>query len=217
MRDLLFETGRPERTIVQGGAFSGTHLIVHPRHHLILSTAAAVALYPHLGRRVAIPWSASLLADLDHVPPFVWQHGLVSPATMWRHFRSDRDEERPRLLHDWTVILIGLALAPLWPLLSLAAMGLAFHRLLDDLHGLLQTPWRRWQWRVSAKGRQHARLHRRDGYACQVCGATGQPLELHSIAPPGEADRDEPHNLISVCVPCHRQLHEQPVSHPAGS
>ncbi len=189
---------------------------MHPRHHLILSTAAAIALYPRLGRRVAIPWAASLLADLDHVPPFVWRHGLVSPAIMWRHFRSDSDEERPHLLHNWVVILIGLALAPLLPLLGLAAVGLAFHRLLDDLHGLLQTSWRRWQWRVSAKGRLHARLHRRDGYTCQVCGATGQPLELHSIAPPGQADREEPRNLISLCVPCHRRLHGQPLSLPIG-
>ena len=58
---------------------------------------------------------------------------------MWRHFRSDSDEERPHLLHNWVVILIGLALAPLLPLLGLAAVGLAFHRLLDDLHGVAST------------------------------------------------------------------------------
>ena len=185
---------------------------MHPRHHLILSTAAAVGLYPRLGRRVFVAWAASLLADLDHVPPYVRRNGPASPAAIWQHYRDGREGERLYWLHRWPVILIGLVMTPLLPLLGLAAAGLAFHRLLDDLHSLLRSPWRRWRWRLSAKGRQHARLHRRDGYTCRVCGVIGQPLELHSIAPARQADRDEPHNLISVCVPCHRQLHEQPVS-----
>ncbi len=67
---------------------------MHPRHHLILSTAAAAAAYPLLGRRVLLPWAASLLVDLDHVPAYVSQQGLGSPAAMWRYFRSGQGGDR---------------------------------------------------------------------------------------------------------------------------
>lgn len=159
---------------------------------------------------VLVPWAASLLADLDHVPPYVARHGLASPPAMWRFVRSGQGDGRPRLFHRWPVILAGLALTPLMPIIGLAAAGLAFHRLLDDLHGLLLAPWRRWRWRLSAKGRLHARLHRRDGFACRVCGAAGQPLELHQLATERAAGRDDPDNLISVCAPCHRRFHDHP-------
>jgi hypothetical protein len=75
--------------------------------------------------------------------------------------------------------------------------------LLDDLHGLLRPGWRRWRWRLSAQGRLHARLHRRDGYQCRVCGAAGVPLELHRTQAVGHTDD----GLISVCRPCHQQMH----------
>ena len=182
---------------------------MHPRHHLILSTVAAVAAYPRLGRRVLVPWAASLLADLDHVPPYIARNGVASPATMWRFFRSDRGDEHQHLLHRWPVILVGLAMAPLTPFLGLVAAGLAFHRILDDLHGLLKTPWRRLHWRMSAQGRLHARLHRRDGHACRICGAMGQRLELHHLTPERTTRPGYPSALISVCVSCHQQLHSQ--------
>lgn len=187
---------------------------MHPRDHLILSTVAAAAAYPLLGRRVLLPWAASLLADLDHIPAYVEQQGVASPAAMWRYFRNGEGDERRRLLHRWPLILAGLALAPLTPLIGLLALGLAFHRLLDDLHSLLGPGWRQGRWRLSAKGRQHARLHRRDGFRCRVCGASdvpGAPLELHKLSGIYAAPDD---GLISVCPPCHRQLHGKPAFNP---
>lgn len=178
---------------------------MHPRDHLILSTAAAAAAYPLLGRRVLVPWAASLLADLDHAPAYVRRQGLASPAAMWRHFRDGEGGEQQHLLHRWPLILAALALAPLAPAIALAALGLAYHRLLDDLHGLLRPGWRRWRWRLSAQGRLHARLQRRDGYRCRVCGAAGAPLELHQM--PALASANPTDSLISVCRPCHQQLH----------
>jgi hypothetical protein len=176
---------------------------MHPRDHLILSTAAAAAAYPLLGWRVLAPWAASLLADLDHVPVYVGRQGLASPAAMWRYFRNGEGGEQRRLLHRWPLILAGLALAPQAPPVGLLALGLAFHRLLDDLHGLGQPGWRRLHWRLSAQGRLHARLYRRDGYQCRVCGAAGVPLELHRTQAVAHTDD----GLISVCRPCHRQMH----------
>ncbi len=180
---------------------------MHPRDHLILSTIAAVAAWPLLGRRVLLPWAASLLVDLDHAPAYVEQQGLASPAAIWRYFRNGQGDERQHLLHRWPLILAGLALAPLAPPIGLLALGLAFHRLLDDLHSRLGPGWRHRRWRLSAQGRQHARLHRRDGHRCRVCGApaaAGAPLELHQLPGTYAASDD---GLISICPPCHRQLH----------
>ena len=180
---------------------------MHPRHHLILSTAAAVAAYPLLGRRVVIPWAASLLIDLDHAPAYIRQHGLAPPAAIWRHYRNGQGDARQHLLHRWPLILAGLAATPLLPLLGLAAAGLAFHRLLDDGHDLLQPAWRRARWRLSATGRLHAQIQRRDRYACRLCGARGVVLELHHLVAEDQGGANRPANLISVCRPCHRALH----------
>lgn len=180
---------------------------MHPRDHLILSTVAAAAVYPLLGRRVLASWAASLLADLDHLPTYVGRHGLASPGAMWRYYRHGEGGEQQHLLHRWPLILIGLALAPLAPPIGLVALGLAFHRLLDDLHHLLLPGWRRARWQLSAKGRLHAQIQRRDGCACRVCGASKVPLELHHLVPESQGGRSQPGNLISVCRPCHQQLH----------
>jgi len=72
---------------------------MHPRHHLLLSSAAAIAAYPWLGRRVVVPWAASLLIDLDHAPAYIRQHGLASPAAIWRHYRTGQGDARQHLLH----------------------------------------------------------------------------------------------------------------------
>jgi hypothetical protein len=180
---------------------------MHPRHHLFLSTAAAIAAYPWLGRRVVVPWAASLLIDLDHAPAYIRQHGLASLAAIWRHYRNGQGDARQHILHRWPLILAGLAATPLLQLFGLAAAGLAFHRLLDDGHGLLQPAWRRRRWRLSARGRLHAHVHRRDGDACRLCGVRGVPLELHHLVAEGQGGANKPDNLISVCRPCHRALH----------
>ncbi|MER2598448.1 MAG: HNH endonuclease [Caldilineales bacterium] len=180
---------------------------MHPRDHLILSTAAAAAVYPLLGRSVLLSWAASLLADLDHAPAYVSRQGLASPGAMWRYFRSGEGGEQQHLLHRWPLILAGMAAAPLAPLIAWAALGLAFHRLLDDGHSRLRPAWRRWCWRLSAKGRLHAKIRRRDGYVCRMCGAFGVLQELHHIVPESQGGSNQPDNLISVCKTCHRALH----------
>jgi len=182
---------------------------MHPRDHLLLSSAAAIAAYPWLGRRVVIPWAASLLIDIDHAPAYIRRHGLASPAAIWRHYRRANGDGRQHLLHRWPLILAGLAATPLLPWLGLAAAGLAFHRLLDDGHGALQPAWRRWRWRLSAQGRLHARVRRRDGYACRVCVASGVLLDLHHLVAESRGGANRPDNLISVCQPCHRALHAE--------
>lgn len=182
---------------------------MHPRDHLILSTAAAAAAYPWLGRRVLLAWAASLLADLDHLPTYVGRQGVASPGAVWRYYRSGEGGEQRHLLHRWPLIGAGLALTPLAPPLGLIALGLAFHRLLDDVHRLMQPVWRRARWRLSAKGRRHAQVQRRDGHLCRLCGVSGAPLELHHLIPEDRGGGNRLDNLISVCQPCHRRLHLQ--------
>jgi 5-methylcytosine-specific restriction endonuclease McrA len=47
---------------------------------------------------------------------------------------------------------------------------------------------------------------RRDQYRCTICGAT-QDLEVHHIVPRAEGGTNDPDNLVTVCMPCHLQLH----------
>ena len=64
---------------------------------------------------------------------------------------------------------------------------------------------------------QAGRARRRDGYRCQICGATEEEirrqLDVHHRVPArtfqSPADANSLENLISVCPPCHKRLEEE--------
>lgn len=47
------------------------------------------------------------------------------------------------------------------------------------------------------------RILRRDGHACQRCGAQGVPLEVNHIIGLADGGTNHPDNLESLCVACH--------------
>ena len=61
----------------------------------------------------------------------------------------------------------------------------------------------------SIKSDTRTEVLRRDGFACQICGAAGKDaeLEVHHQTPISEGGTDNPENLITVCVDCHSREH----------
>ena len=51
-----------------------------------------------------------------------------------------------------------------------------------------------------------AQVLRRDGWRCQSCGAMSN-LEVHHQQHRSQSGDDSEQNLITLCVPCHRNVH----------
>ena len=45
----------------------------------------------------------------------------------------------------------------------------------------------------------------RDSYTCILC--TNHYSDIHHYIPRGRGGRNNPHNLVCLCRPCHMQLH----------
>ncbi len=50
------------------------------------------------------------------------------------------------------------------------------------------------------------RVLERDGWRCQECGSM-ENLQVHHIKPRSRLGDDVLHNLITLCVDCHRKSH----------
>ncbi len=180
---------------------------MHPAGHVAASTLAALAL---ARRRRAFPWlawAASLLADVDHLIWHARQREQIDPVAAWRYFRSQpEDGPEGRLpLHRYEVIGVGHLLGRWCRPVGEVALGLAFHRLVDDATSLWHVGRRRiLQWRRDRLG---AIVFKREHGTCQGCGATGVALELHHRVPEAGGGRNEPDNLLALCRPCHDRAH----------
>jgi 5-methylcytosine-specific restriction endonuclease McrA len=53
-----------------------------------------------------------------------------------------------------------------------------------------------------------AQAKARDGHACRMCGG-GMRLQVHHIVRPQDGGSDALENLVTLCSPCHRLLHQQ--------
>jgi group II intron reverse transcriptase/maturase len=68
-----------------------------------------------------------------------------------------------------------------------------------------------------AKDQDQVRLlvRRRDGLRCQHCSATEVTLHVHHIVPCKHGGNNDPDNLITLCMKCHRSQHRsQPTEMP---
>lgn len=180
---------------------------MHPAGHVAASTLAALAL---ARRRRAFPWlawGASLLVDVDHLIWHARQRERIDPVAAWRYFRSQpEDGPEGRLpLHRYEVIGVGLLLGRLSRPAGEVALGLAFHRLVDDSTDLWYVGRRRILQRRRDKLR--AIVFNREHGTCQGCGATGIALELHHRIPEANGGRNEPENLLALCRTCHDRAH----------
>ena len=180
---------------------------MHPAGHVAVSTLAALAL---ARRRRAFPWLAwvaSLLADVDHLIWHARQRQQIDPVATWRYFRNQHEDgpEGRLALHRYEVIGAGLLLGRLFRPVGEVALGLAFHRLVDDA----TTLWHVGRHRIlqGRRDRLRAVVFKREHGACQGCGATGLALELHHRLPEAGGGRNEPDNLLALCRPCHDRAH----------
>ncbi len=184
---------------------------MHPRGHVLVSTAAALAL---ARRRRSFPWlmwGASLAADLDHFAWYVVHSGDANPLAAWRYFRGEPEvvPETQLPCHRYSVILgcfLGGGRAK-W--LYEIGQGLAFHRGLDDLTRV----WNRAKMAYVRHQRRRLRaiVFAREHYTCQQCGARGVPLELHHRIPESQGGPNHPDNLLTLCPRCHDRAHGRAV------
>jgi len=63
----------------------------------------------------------------------------------------------------------------------------------------------RYQWEKIKK-----KAFRRDNYQCQLCGNSSRMIALahHHIIPTGRIRFDVPENILTICVFCHRLVHD---------
>jgi 5-methylcytosine-specific restriction endonuclease McrA len=52
----------------------------------------------------------------------------------------------------------------------------------------------------------HTRVLKRDGWRCQSCGCM-RNLQVHHIQSRGRLGDDTEENLVTLCAPCHGQIH----------
>jgi len=64
--------------------------------------------------------------------------------------------------------------------------------------------------RIGLEANSYRALHReilaRDGWRCQQCGSLSE-LEVHHIWHRSQQGEDSDHNLVTLCVNCHRAIH----------
>lgn len=166
--------------------------------HLVLSTIAAAALYPVLGRKVVVPWAASLLIDVDHYAWYTLAHGSLNPIEAVRYFNQAQPEQHTdtRRLHS-PEALAGLALGgAFWKPLRLVLYGFLFHVALDLFHA-----------KQSAKARRLTL--ERDNHTCRRCGRSDETVVAHIWRQPKVMPSYRLEHLVSLCGPCHETAHAE--------
>lgn len=179
---------------------------MHPRHHLLISTLAGLAVHRRRGRFPWAVWLGSLMADLDHLAWHAVRTRTLDPPRAWRYFREDPVVAPNGVLplhHPLTALLLWLGGRRCRPLADFA-WGLIGHRLLDEADDL----WRQGRRRYNQRRREAWRhfVVARAGGRCQHCGRHG-PLELHHRIPEALGGRYHPDNLMALCPECHDRAH----------
>lgn len=179
---------------------------MRPQEHAKISAVAAVVAWPWLKNDVWIPYTASILIDVDHYCWHAITQRTLSLRAMARYFRQGKAPDRPevRLLHQPMTlgVLLLLAVGTRSRLLGLILSGLVFHVCLDRYH---QTQTRYLK-RI---------LSERVGFKCAHCGEPHEKLEMHMIRRPRNLrERYSPDTFIVLCPACHRKSHQKKTASP---
>jgi hypothetical protein len=169
---------------------------VRVQDHLVLSSIAAAALYPVLGRKVVVPWAASLLIDVDHYAWYTLSRRTLNPIEAVRYFNQAQPEQHAgtRRLHSPDVLGALWLGGQLWKPLRLVFYGFLFHMSVDYAHS---------KW--SAKARRLT-LERDQG-VCRRCGAADDTVVAHIWRQPKVLPSYRIEHLVSLCGPCHELAH----------
>ncbi|HEX8996783.1 MAG TPA: hypothetical protein VF812_12205 [Ktedonobacterales bacterium] len=167
------------------------------RDHVLLSTIAATALYPTLGRKALVPWAASILIDVDHYVWFCLGHRSISLTKAIRFFNEAQPPQHiaTHRLHGADVLAAVAITSIWWRPMRLVFGGLIFHVALDAAHNA----------RLSAARRLALE---RDHMTCQWCGARDDTIVAHVWRQPALLPSYRPDTLISLCGRCHELAHK---------
>lgn len=169
------------------------------QEHLKISAAAAFITLPWLKGSCWLPFTASILIDVDH---YLWH--MVSKRTLSlraaiRYFGQADPPQlvEARLLHH--PLVLGSLLYLAWRfqsrLLWLILSGLLFHVSLDVIHGNRMSNLKR-------------RLSVEAAFCCSDCGLKLAALQLHTICIPANIlDRYNPRHFKVLCPACHELAH----------
>jgi hypothetical protein len=166
------------------------------RDHVALSTAGALVLRRWAGRGIAEAWAASILVDVDHYLWFSVRTRTVNPLSAVRYFNGPHPDNHPstRILHSPIALYAAILLGARRRGTLKFALGMAAHVALDLYH----------EARVATA--RDAAL-RRDGFACQGCGARGPYIETHLQQQPLLLPSYRERNFVSLCPRCHEVAH----------
>ncbi len=177
---------------------------MRPQEHAKISAIAAAVTLPWLKKDVWIPYTSSILIDIDHYAWYALTQRSLNLRQALHFFRNNKAPRgsQVRILHQPAVLGLLLFVAVLIRsrLLALIVAGMAFHVCLDRYH----------QAQMHSLYRTIVTLA---GYTCQQCG---QPkgkmeLQLHTLhTPQGILDKYNPDNYIALCPPCHIKAHQPP-------
>ncbi len=172
---------------------------MHIQEHIKLSTAAAIVALPWLKKDVWLPFTASVLIDIDH---YLWHavtHRTLSLRAAVRYFGQADPPQLPesRLLHHPLVLgaLLVVATRTRSRILWLILAGLLFHVSLDLIH-------------VTQMKSLKQRLNKQAQSICPECGKRYEELQLHTIHVPSNIfDRYHPRHFVVLCPACHEKAH----------
>ena len=169
------------------------------QEHLKLSAAAALITAPWLKKDIWIPFSASLLIDVDHYLWHAVSYRTLSLRASVRYFGQADPPQLPqaRLLHHPLVLgaLLFLAVRLRSRVLALVLAGLFFHVSIDIFH-------------VSKMNALKSSLRRRAHNLCQQCGQHYDALQLHTLHfSKNLLDRYNAEYFVVLCPDCHERSH----------
>ncbi|WP_052890554.1 hypothetical protein [Thermogemmatispora carboxidivorans] len=169
--------------------------------HVAFSTAAALVALPWLKEEIWLPYTASILIDVDHYLEFVAARRRLSLREALRYLRTPHRQRGPlpKPLHHPLTLSALAALAALtrqrWLWLVLA--GMLFHVSLDACNNEL------------VRGIQR-QLQREAAGRCPGCARQVSRLELHARRPLRSLlARYQRANYVVLCPECHRLVHQQ--------